>query len=491
MHPPSQISLGESRLRARGLHLACYLVFNVKLVGYPPEVRRSPNVSHLRLVCQTHIFQVGPISEPSTVPGRDTVILQLAFELVFIMNLCNIQSMQPQTRRVMVVLERGSQYSVRLLDGAIRYAARYPWIHLIEADSKSGEIPEWLDRLTDYDGLLLWVNANEKWVPRLLRPGVPVVNMGGGWPLDLMPMVAFSGKGILHAAMDHLAGLRRHSVAMMWYNSADDPIFAKRKDAFVRLAGDKGLSASYFDAGQQRSMNLNPPLLTKRGEQRLRTFLRQLPLPAAVWAMDDFFGQAIIETAKTIGLKVPGQLAVLGLGDYTAASCCNPQLSTIPQPGEIIGFEAMRVLHGMMNGRQPAQMTIRILPPPVVMRESTNVEPHAERNIMQDIHAFITARACMGIKVDDLLKMTDVSLPTLYKQFTEIYGRAPGAEIRRVKIERAKSYLKTTTLSITRVADLCGYNQYTKFVNFFKRETGKTPSGYRTSVTPGRHKGSL
>ena len=79
-------------------------------------------------------------------------------------------------------------------------------------------------------------------------------------------------------------------------------------------------------------------------------------------------------------------------------------------------------------------------------------------------------------------------MPTLHRAFMTRCGRTPGAEIRRVKMERAQYYLRTTSLSITHIADLCGYNEHSKFCNFFKRETGLTPSQYRDSNSPQKPK---
>ena len=77
------------------------------------------------------------------------------------------------------------------------------------------------------------------------------------------------------------------------------------------------------------------------------------------------------------------------------------------------------------------------------------------------------------------MQMVTVSLPTFHKQFVAVYGRTPGAEIRRVKLERAQYYLRMTKPSICRMSELCGYGQHAKFSNFFKRETGQSPLAYR------------
>ena len=389
--------------------------------------------------------------------------------------------MKQETKRVALVLEEGSQYSLRLLEAAIRYAEQHPHIQLLQSDFNSGQTPHWLERWLDCDGLLLFVSPSERWLERLLHRGVPAINTCGSWPPEIMPSVAFSGDGLMQIGMDYIVGLGRESVAMLLYSMEDDPGFRLRAEAFVKIATNRGLHAVMFDVGQQRAMERNPPRLTARGQERLCTFLRQLSLPATVWAMDDFLGYAIVETARSLGIVVPDQLAVLGLGDYTVARYCRPQLSSIPQPGELIGFEAMRVLDGMMAGQQPAQRRILIYPPPVVVRDSTRTIVKGDPQMSQ-LHDFIVEHACRGISMDNVMKLASMSLPTLHRRFRAVYGRTPSEEIRRIKTEKAKYYLRTTTLSITRIAELCGYNQQATFNVFFKRETKMTPSSYRTNV---------
>lgn len=388
--------------------------------------------------------------------------------------------MNRPVKQIAVIVEEGAPYGLRLLEGAIRYTEEHPGIQLRELVFDCGKAPFWLRHPAKYDGILLWASASERWVEQLIATGTPIVNACGSWPLDQMPTVAFDGGQVVQAAVNYLEKLGRTTAGLVLHSTEDDPQYQLFQKRFSILATRQGMLPMTTDLGPQRSIMNNTPRLTVRGKQRLRAFLRCLPLPASLWAMDDCLGYAIIEMAKQLELDVPSQLAVLGLGDYTVARYCHPQLSTIPQPGELVGFEAMGVLEGIINGQPPAQRQIGIPPPPVVVRESTLGSNPADEQ-MRRVHEFIVEHACRGISVDDVLRLVPMSLPTLHKRFEALYGRTPGAEIRRIKVVRAKYYLRTTNFSISRVAELCGYDQQGKFANFFKRETDTTPSAYRTS----------
>ncbi|HEV8244272.1 MAG TPA: helix-turn-helix domain-containing protein, partial [Polyangiaceae bacterium] len=53
------------------------------------------------------------------------------------------------------------------------------------------------------------------------------------------------------------------------------------------------------------------------------------------------------------------------------------------------------------------------------------------------------------------------------------------AYLRKLRIERAKQMLASTTLSAGRVGQLCGFRSRSLFHEGFKRSVGLTPHAYR------------
>ncbi len=77
-------------------------------------------------------------------------------------------------------------------------------------------------------------------------------------------------------------------------------------------------------------------------------------------------------------------------------------------------------------------------------------------------------------------------LARLFKRET---GQTVFDFVREMRINEAKTYLLDSTLSLTKVADLCGFGSLSFFSRSFKAIIGMSPSQYRqhvqTSVTPG------
>ena len=101
-----------------------------------------------------------------------------------------------------------------------------------------------------------------------------------------------------------------------------------------------------------------------------------------------------------------------------------------------------------------------------------------DRNIA-GVLRFIREHACDGIDVSDALKTVPLSRTLLDRNFIELVGRSPKAEILRVQIDRARQLLTETDLTMEDVADRTGFRHTEYFCVAFKRETGKTPGQFR------------
>ena len=96
---------------------------------------------------------------------------------------------------------------------------------------------------------------------------------------------------------------------------------------------------------------------------------------------------------------------------------------------------------------------------------------------------FVRDNAARNFDVSDVLRAVPVSRRSLEIRFRKIVGRSLHEEIRRVHIQRAKSLLVSTNLTIPDVAESSGYNGPDRFRVAFVKETGMTPTAYRQQFT--------
>lgn len=93
-------------------------------------------------------------------------------------------------------------------------------------------------------------------------------------------------------------------------------------------------------------------------------------LPRAFYASSDLMAIAALNALREHGVRVPEEVAVMGVSDINIAKYANPPLTTIGIPGREMGVEAANLLIGRMNGeKQPPRRVL--MPYHLVEREST------------------------------------------------------------------------------------------------------------------------
>ena len=387
--------------------------------------------------------------------------------------------------RIAAILPQEVEYSGRLLEGAAAYVAEHRHLRLVDlpysVDSpESG--PFGRDPLP-FDAALVWATTEAVWIKRLLSDSIPMVAAGGDWPANQIPIVAFDGEAVAEIAIEHLIRRKPASLAHLEFLIDGYEVLGKRARYFQRVAKQLGVPAASHQllrAGEpdDSSLGRRSPLRGRTADRLLR-LLRSLDLPAGVWCGDDQLGLRVCEQAEGLGLRIPEDLAVLGLGDFRCAISGRPPLSTIPLPGALIGYRAFEVLDRKLAGAEEFPPEISISPPSVIAREST-VGQIGHDPIGKAL-ALITDRACDGITVGGLAAQAGVTPQTLHARCIERTGHTPGELIKREKVATAKRLLSDPRLSIGQVAEQCGYEQQSNFSNFFRRETGLSPRAWRQS----------
>jgi len=80
--------------------------------------------------------------------------------------------------------------------------------------------------------------------------------------------------------------------------------------------------------------------------------LKQGDLPTAIWAQNDLMAAGIISELTVNGIKVPEQVAVLGMDGIALAETLSPTLSTIAQPYQKMAVSAVNMILGKYPGEK-------------------------------------------------------------------------------------------------------------------------------------------
>jgi LacI family transcriptional regulator len=146
-------------------------------------------------------------------------------------------------------------------------------------------------------------------------------------------------------------------------------------------------------------------------------------------ACNDICGRRVLEACASIGLRVPEDIAVVGVdNDEMICELSSPALSSVVLDLERAGYEAATLLHRMMLGESIPDRRILVQPTFIATRQSSDVVAPKD--------PYVT------VALQFVSSQVGVSRRTLEKHFHGALGRSIASEITRSKLERAKRILR-------------------------------------------------
>lgn len=106
------------------------------------------------------------------------------------------------------------------------------------------------------------------------------------------------------------------------------------------------------------------------GAREARALLTAEQPPTAIFCFGDEMAMGALGAVRELGLSCPGDVSVVGFDDIRYSSFVTPALTTISQPMEQIGREAVRLLLDVLSGKIAEPLSIT-LPHGLVVRESS------------------------------------------------------------------------------------------------------------------------
>jgi LacI family transcriptional regulator len=91
--------------------------------------------------------------------------------------------------------------------------------------------------------------------------------------------------------------------------------------------------------------------------------------PTALLCANDLMAIGALEYCKSAGLRVPGDVSIVGFDDVPVAALLTPRLTTVRQPAREMGQRAAKLLFDLLAGKGEAQSQ-ELLPATVQIRDS-------------------------------------------------------------------------------------------------------------------------
>jgi LacI family transcriptional regulator len=348
---------------------------------------------------------------------------------------------------------------------------RESWSVYLPEQRRGDRPPTWLHRWHG-DGIIARIE-NRDIAKAVLRTGLPIVDVSSARLIPNIPWVETDDEAIARAAARHLLDRGFRQLAFCGDSQFNWSLW--RAEHFRRIAQQAGAATWEHQASRTLSW--------QREHERLKQWIHGLPRPIGIMACYDIKGQEVLDACRDLGIRVPEEIAVVGVDDDPLiCELCMPKLSSVIPNTHRTGRLAAELLDKMMDGKKVPAAAHLIGPIGLSTRRSTDVLVIEDQDVAAALQ-MIRQRACDGLRVSDLLREIPLSRRVLESRFAKHLGRTPHEEIERVRIDCVKRLLRETDLPLSAIARQTGLSSEYYLSVAFKRATGQPPSEYRRAAT--------
>jgi LacI family transcriptional regulator len=195
--------------------------------------------------------------------------------------------------------------------------------------------------------------------------GLPVVILGHGAPFcHTFVNVETDDLTASHAATRHLLDLGHKHIAYFCGPQAA-PWAQERYEGYRRALREAGLEVEdrfVFQAGSA----------IEDGAKAALQFVNESTKATAILAANDLVAIGCANTFLDQGIKIPGQLSIMGFGNILTSEHYRVPLSTVRQPKFRLGVAAVDAMFKLLHGERPQN---KRLPAEIIVRQSTAAPP--------------------------------------------------------------------------------------------------------------------
>ncbi|HZY49880.1 MAG TPA: substrate-binding domain-containing protein, partial [Devosia sp.] len=124
-------------------------------------------------------------------------------------------------------------------------------------------------------------------------------------------------------------------------------------EAMVTTQREAGFRKAMHQAGLSRHLQVvSAPQTSRELQTIVRHLLESRNRPEAIFCWTDFVALEVLSVARELGLKVPGDLAVVGYDNTAWCDLAQNALTSIDQSGQVLGLQAARLLIERIKGRE-------------------------------------------------------------------------------------------------------------------------------------------
>ena len=381
----------------------------------------------------------------------------------------------PKTRRVALIIDSTRPYQRKVVRGVAAYARDVGGWSLYVEDNTLDRLPN----LRSWRGHGVITTFTERKYSEIVRSlDIPVVGVEGGYAWyetdSNVPYFGTDDEAIARMAVEHLLSQGYRHLAYCGMSRNRYNVWSERRArAFKRLAKE---------ANAPCSMYVGRNLATRKWselQKGLAHWLLSLKKPVGIMAANDARARHVLEACRNIGVRVPDDVAVIGVdNDELMCELTEPPLTSIEQGARGVGYHAAELLARMMAGKKARTLANLVPPERIVCRRSTDYLAIEDPDVAAAVR-FIRQHACEHMRTSDLLEAIGVSKSTLTERFKKVMGKTIHEETRETMLLRARQLIADGGLSLKQVAAQAGFTHIQHMTNLFRQYVGQTPRDFQ------------
>jgi len=206
--------------------------------------------------------------------------------------------------------------------------------------------------------------------------------------------------------------------------------------------------------------------------------LAGLSKPIGLFAVTDNLAADALVAAERAGLRIPEDITVVGVDDNPEiCENCAPTLTSVRPDFHQLGFAAAQLLHKRLHSPNRGIGSIEISPVGLVRRASSDAL--ADACISRALE-MIRQRACEGLSVAEVAAcFGSCSRRNAELRFKAVTGKTMTDAMLEARLARACQYLRDGNMSVSAVANFCGWRSDIAFRKICKQHLGRLPTQLR------------
>ena len=216
-----------------------------------------------------------------------------------------------------------------------------------------------------FDGYIMVSNNPDNLEARgLMKSEIPLV-FAAGDPSEAggRPLVTYNNYEMAYDATRYLAELGHRRFGYIAGTFRQSSRSQSRYRGFVECLNDRGIST------ERRLFVEGGTYTSKCGYESFRELARKGEVPTALFCANDVLAIGALAAIREAGLKIPGDISVVGFDNIPASAYVDPPLTTVSINPAEIGSESARLLFGIIDGKKERD-TMKMIGGELVVRKS-------------------------------------------------------------------------------------------------------------------------